>query len=305
MPQALIDDDLWARIEPLLPRRRRRNRQYAGRAPIPDRAVLTGILFVLRTGLPWNMLPREMGCGSGTTCWRRLVRWQRAGVWKRLHTVLLNELRRRGQIDLARAVVDSSSLRALRGEKNWTEPYRSPQGRVETSCSHRRARDSAGRAADRRTSSRRDPIAPPGRRHAAAAGACRATGPQTAVGPRRSRLRFAAASQPTAGARDRLAAGEARPTTRQRLGPDALGRRAHPGMAASFSPLGRAVRTPTLYSRGVSHVSVLTRLLVLLATSYLISQRALSLSRAARAASCSASFLLGPVDSASASPLTR
>jgi transposase len=117
MPQALIDDALWARIEPLLPKRRRRNRQYAGRAPIPDRAVLTGILFVLRSGLPWNMLPREMGCGSGTTCWRRLVRWQRAGVWKRLHTVLLTELRRRGQLDLTRAVVDSSSLRALRGGK--------------------------------------------------------------------------------------------------------------------------------------------------------------------------------------------
>jgi transposase len=117
MPQALIDDDLWARIEPLLPKRRRRNRQYAGRAPIPDRAVLTGILFVLRSGIPWNMLPREMGCGSGTTCWRRLVRWQRARVWTRLHTVLLTELRRRGQLDLARAVVDSSSLRALRGGK--------------------------------------------------------------------------------------------------------------------------------------------------------------------------------------------
>src|SRR5947208_12546341 len=117
MPQALIDDEVWTRIEPRRPKRRRRNRQYAGRMPIPERAVLTGILFVLRTGLPWNMLPREMGCGSGTTCWRRLVRWQRAGVWKRLHRVLLNELRRRGQIDLARAVVDSSSLRALRGGK--------------------------------------------------------------------------------------------------------------------------------------------------------------------------------------------
>jgi len=79
--------------------------------------VLTGILFVLRSGLPWNMLPREMGCGSGTTCWRRLVRWQRAGVWMRLHTVLLAELHRRGELDLARAVVDSSSLRALRGGK--------------------------------------------------------------------------------------------------------------------------------------------------------------------------------------------
>lgn len=117
MPQALIDDDLWIRIEPLLPKRRQRNRRYAGRRPIPDRAVLTGILFVLRSGIPWNMLPREMGCGSGTTCWRRLVRWQRAGVWKRLHAVLLAELRRRGQLDLARAVVDSASLRALRGGK--------------------------------------------------------------------------------------------------------------------------------------------------------------------------------------------
>ena len=84
MPKTVIDDELWSRIEPLLPKRRPRNRQYAGRTPIPVRAVLTGILFVLRSGLPWNMLPREMGCGSGTTCWRRLVRWQRAGVWKRL-----------------------------------------------------------------------------------------------------------------------------------------------------------------------------------------------------------------------------
>jgi transposase len=127
----LIDDDLWAHIEPLLPRRRSRQRQYAGRKPIPDRAVLTGILFVLRSGLPWNMLPREMGCGSGTTCWRRLVRWQRAGVWKRLHQVLLVELRRRGRIDLARAVVDSASLRALRGGKKLdrTLPIAAKPGR--------------------------------------------------------------------------------------------------------------------------------------------------------------------------------
>ncbi len=117
MTQALVDDGLWTQIEPLLPTRRPRNRQYAGRKPMPDRAVLTGILFVLRSGIPWNMLPREMGCGSGTTCWRRLVRWQRAGVWKRLHAVLLAELRRRGQLDVARTLVDSSSLRALRGGK--------------------------------------------------------------------------------------------------------------------------------------------------------------------------------------------
>jgi len=113
----LVDDELWTRIEPLLPERPPRNRRYAGRKPIPDRAVLTGILFVLRSGLPWNMLPQEMGCGSGTVCWRRLTAWQRAGVWQRLHEVLLTELRRRGQLDLVRAVVDSASVRALRGGK--------------------------------------------------------------------------------------------------------------------------------------------------------------------------------------------
>ena len=114
-----------------MPKRRARNRQYAGRAPIPDRAVLTGILFVLRSGIPWRMLPREMGCGSGITCWRRLVRWQRAGVWKRLHAALLTELRRRGRLDLARAIVDSASLRAMRGGKKLdrTLPIAAKPGR--------------------------------------------------------------------------------------------------------------------------------------------------------------------------------
>jgi transposase len=93
--------------------------------------VLTGILFVLRSGIPWNMLPQEMGCGSGITCWRRLVRWQRAGVWKRLHAVLLAELRGRDVLDFERAVVDSASLRALRGGKKLdrTPPIAARPGR--------------------------------------------------------------------------------------------------------------------------------------------------------------------------------
>ena len=117
MAQRLIDDAFWRRIEPLLPKPPRRRFKAMGRPRTPDRAALTGILFVLRSGLPWQMLPKEMGCGSGSTCWRRLVRWQRAGVWKRLHAVLLAELRQRGQLDLARAIADSSSIRALRGGK--------------------------------------------------------------------------------------------------------------------------------------------------------------------------------------------
>src|SRR5258706_5313471 len=117
MSQRLIDDALWSRIEPLLPKPPRRRWKSMGRPRVPDRAALTGILFGLRSGLPWQMLPKEMGCGSGSTCWRRLVRWQRAGVWRRLHAFLLAELRQRGQLDLTRALVDSASVRALRGGK--------------------------------------------------------------------------------------------------------------------------------------------------------------------------------------------
>lgn len=124
MPKELIDDELWSLIEPLLPVRAPRNRQYAGRKPTPDRAVLTGIVFVLRSGIAWNLLPQEMGCGSGTACWRRLVAWQQAGVWGRIHETLLAELRRRGEIDLSRALVDSSSIRAVLAEK---KPARIPR----------------------------------------------------------------------------------------------------------------------------------------------------------------------------------
>jgi transposase len=67
-----------ALVAPLVPQRRVRRGHRHGRKPIPDRAILTGILYVLRSGVPWQMLPKEMGCGSGSTCWRRLVRWQRA-----------------------------------------------------------------------------------------------------------------------------------------------------------------------------------------------------------------------------------
>ena len=94
MARPLLDDELWKVIAPLIPPHRTRRGHRHGRAPIPDRAVLTGILYVLRSGVPWQMLPKEMGCGSGSTSWRRLVRWEQAGVWRRLHERLLAELRR-------------------------------------------------------------------------------------------------------------------------------------------------------------------------------------------------------------------
>lgn len=73
MARSLLPDDLWDEIAPLLlpPR----PRPKGGRRPIENRAALTGILFVLRSGLPWEMLPAKMGCGSGMSCWRRLRDW--------------------------------------------------------------------------------------------------------------------------------------------------------------------------------------------------------------------------------------
>jgi transposase len=70
---------------------------------------------VLTTGIGWQQLPQQLGDGSGMTCWRRLRDWQVAGVWDRLHELLLAELRTTSQLDLARAIADSSHVRALKG----------------------------------------------------------------------------------------------------------------------------------------------------------------------------------------------
>jgi transposase len=110
----IVSDELWAQVEPLIPEVKRRHR-YPGRKRIPDRRVLTGILFVLQTGSPWEHLPQEMGCGSGMTCWRRLKEWHDAGVWQRLHEVLLARLHEADRIDWSRAAIDSSQVRAVLG----------------------------------------------------------------------------------------------------------------------------------------------------------------------------------------------
>ncbi len=115
MAKQLISDELWAVIEPLLPPEPEKPR--GGRPRVPDRDVLRGILFVLSTGLPWEYLPPEMGCGSGMTCWRRLRDWQQAGVWESLQRVLLDRLGRRNAIDFRRAALDSASVAAKRGAR--------------------------------------------------------------------------------------------------------------------------------------------------------------------------------------------
>jgi transposase len=113
MSKPLVPDALWEIINPLLPEAPPKPK--GGRPRVSDRACLTGIIFVLKTGLPWELLPQEMGCGSGMTCWRRLRDWQAAGVWTRLHQELLNRLGDADQIDWSRAALDSASIPAKKG----------------------------------------------------------------------------------------------------------------------------------------------------------------------------------------------
>jgi transposase len=114
----VITDELWRRLEPLLPVRQRRFR-HPGRLRTSDRAALEGILFAARTGVSWNDLPTALFGASGATCWRRLKEWHEAGAWQQLHELVLTELRAAGKLDLSAAIVDSSHLRALKG---GTEP---------------------------------------------------------------------------------------------------------------------------------------------------------------------------------------
>ncbi|GAD57345.1 mobile element protein [Limimaricola cinnabarinus LL-001] len=107
-----MPDEMWTVVAPLLPEEP--PKPNGGRPRVPDREALRGIVFVLRTGMPWEMLPREVfGC-SGMTCWRRLRDWQQAGVWDRLHRVLLERLDRAGELDWSRASLDAASIGAKR-----------------------------------------------------------------------------------------------------------------------------------------------------------------------------------------------
>jgi transposase len=117
MAKPILDDTLWEIIEPLLPPPKRRRKRYPGRKPIGHRQALSAILFVLKTGLAWELLPQELGWGSGMTAWRRLHAWQNKGVWTKVHAALLAHLQQADQIDWSRAIVDSSSVRAIHGGK--------------------------------------------------------------------------------------------------------------------------------------------------------------------------------------------
>lgn len=113
MSRVVLPEELWERINFLLPEPKSPGPK-GGRPPVSNRVALEGILFVLKTGIPWEDLPNQFKC-SGMSWWRRLRDWHAAGVWSKLQVVLLSELHAASKIDWSRAVIDSSYVRALGG----------------------------------------------------------------------------------------------------------------------------------------------------------------------------------------------
>jgi len=137
----LVSDDLWKRVEPLLPPPPTRRFRFPGRKPLDYRKVLTGILFVLKTGISWDDLPGDMGCGCGKTCRHYLEVWEEAGVWRKLHAAILAELNGEDQIDWSRSLIDASFCKAPEGGEN-TGP--NPTDRRKSGSKHHILTDAHG-----------------------------------------------------------------------------------------------------------------------------------------------------------------
>jgi len=137
----LVTDELWEHVQPLLPPPPRRHFRFPGRKPLDYRKVLTGILFVLKTGIAWDDLPAELGCGCGKTCRHYLRLWYQAGVWLKLHAVLLAELNGADQIDWQRALIDASFVKAPCGGED-TGP--NPTDRRKSGSKHHVLTDAQG-----------------------------------------------------------------------------------------------------------------------------------------------------------------
>jgi transposase len=137
----LVSDALWERLQPLLPTPPRRRFRFPGRKPLDFRKILTGILFVLKTGIAWDDLPAELGCGCGKTCRHYLREWHQAGVWLKLHALLLAELNGADLIDWDRALIDASFAKAPEGGED-TGP--NPTDRRKSGSKHHLLTDAQG-----------------------------------------------------------------------------------------------------------------------------------------------------------------
>ena len=84
-----------------------------GRPRVPDRVVMAGILYRLRTGCQWKALPREFG--SGSTCHLRFQEWAKAGVFEDIHRELLKYYDQKVGIDWDWSSLDGALVKAPKG----------------------------------------------------------------------------------------------------------------------------------------------------------------------------------------------
>lgn len=127
-----ISDDLWEKIEPLLPKQPSRNLSLGGRPRIPDRQAMDGILFVLKTGCQWNAL-NATGICSSSTAHSRFQEWNLVGVFRKIWETGLVEYNERKGIDWTWQAMDGAMTKApLGGEKNRCQPHGPWQKRSQT-----------------------------------------------------------------------------------------------------------------------------------------------------------------------------
>ncbi|MGW1887544.1 transposase [Streptomyces sp. NPDC001970] len=112
LSKRLVPDELWELAAPLLPSFAARP-QGGGTAPCDERAVFTAVVYALTSGCAWRHLPPTFGT-SPATAHRRFTVWTEAGLWRRLHWAVLDELGARGEVDWTSAIVDAASVRAKR-----------------------------------------------------------------------------------------------------------------------------------------------------------------------------------------------
>ncbi|MCU1406318.1 MAG: IS5-like element ISAzba7 family transposase [Glaciihabitans sp.] len=246
MAKPMVPDELWAVAEPLLPRHVPSPK--GGHPRVPDRVCLTRVLFVLRTGLPWEDFPPAMGC-SGMTPWSRLDEWRRPGVWPALHAALLARLRGADLIDFSQVIVDSAHVRAVHAGENGPEPRGPPEGREQAPPGRGRDRGPARHDALGRGPERRDPAAAAGRRDPAGPREARGPAPEAEARAGRLRVRRRPAPRgpvvPEHRHPDRPAADAARERTRG--GP--VRGRAGPGVPAPVPAYAAPVRAAGRHAR--------------------------------------------------------
>ena len=109
MVNSILPDKLWDAVRPLLPRKS--VRINPGPIPPSDEACLTGILFMLHTGVDWEYLPASIGCVSGRACWARLREWERAGVWQDIYRVVTKYLANGNRIDWSQVTSELTGIR--------------------------------------------------------------------------------------------------------------------------------------------------------------------------------------------------